>query len=93
MALKNVFDKENPNKELESLNDLNLQYMLEYLDHHLKHGTIDAEKVEAYYRENANKSPKDKKRAFALAFMPDLLKPRNQDFNEQLWAIIQKNKK
>lgn len=93
MALKNVFDKENPNKDLESLNDLNLQFMLDYLAYHLEHGTIDAEKVETYYRENADKSPKDKKRAFALAFMPDLLKPNAQSFNEQLWSIIQKNKK
>lgn len=93
MSLKNVFDKEHPDKVLDSLNDLNLEYMYAYIKHHLEAGNITVEEVEKYYAQTSDKSPKDKKRFFALAFMPDLLKPNAQSFTEKLKVLIEANKK
>lgn len=84
--LKNVFDKENPEKKLESLNALNQTYMLAYLEYQIEKGNKD--KVAAYAASTQGKSPKEKKRAFALDFMPYLLKDNNETFEEKLAKML-----
>ena len=84
--LKNVFNPNDPEKKLESLNSLNQTYMLEYLDYQIKNG--NKEKVAAYAAATQGKSPKEKKRAFALDFMPYLLKDNNETFEEKLAKML-----
>jgi len=84
--LKNIFDPEKPERELDSLNDLNQPYMLAYLDYQIKKG--NKEKVAAYAAATQGKSAKEKKRAFALDFMPYLLKDSTETFEEKLAKML-----
>lgn len=84
--IKNVFDPQNPEQKLESLNALNQAYMIAYLEYQVKNG--NKEKVAAYAAATQGKSLKEKKRAFALDFMPYLLKDNKQTFEEKLASLL-----
>lgn len=88
--IKNVFDAANPDKKLSSLNDLNQAYMLAYLDYQMKKDADGRKAVEKYAAASQGKSLKEKKRLFALDFMPDLLKDNKKTFEEKLAAMLSK---
>lgn len=81
-----IFDPNDPEKKIESLNHLNQPYMIAYLDYQIQHG--NKEKVAAYAAATQGKSLKEKKRAFALDFMPYLLKDNKQTFEEKLASLL-----
>lgn len=85
---KTVFDKNNPYAEVESLNHLNRKYIMDYLAYQVEIG--NKEKVQAYADECLEKPLKEKKRLFALRFMPDLLAHGSITFDMELKTLLNK---
>ena len=83
---KTVFDENNPNEKVGSLNHLNRKYIMKYLAYQVKIG--NAEKVKAYADECLEKPLKEKKRLFALRFMPDLLAHGSLTFDMELKNLL-----
>lgn len=83
-----IFDPNEPEKEVKSLNHLNQPFMIKYLEYQITKG--NKEKVAAYAAETQGKSLKEKKRAFALEFMPYLLKDNKQTFEEKIASLLKK---
>lgn len=87
---QNIFDEKNPDKKLDNLNALSGDYMLAYIEYKLKNAGDDTkikEKVAAFYHETKGKGLKEKRRAFANAFMPELIETK-KSFEERLFDLI-----
>ena len=81
-----IFDSNDPEKKVPSLNHLNQPFMIKYLGYQIEKG--NKEKVAAYAAATQGKSLKEKKRIFALEFMPYLLKDNKLTFEERLANLL-----